>query len=177
MCLAERGRGFSYGGADDHFKGSRWVIQNLADTVAKGGNFMVGIGPDRNGRFSPTAMNQLEEVGQWLKVNGEAIYETRPRPGDLWKEGEDVSFAESRPRKWRTACCKQREWPDSLHSPQRWTSDLRHLFAMAWSKTQLEDRTSRAKNQDHPARCKPIIEMARRHLWGNGHRDSECTSR
>jgi alpha-L-fucosidase len=91
------GHGFSYGGPEDHYKGSTWIIQNLVDVVAKGGNFMVGVGPDRNGRFSPTATNQLEEVGRWLKVNGEAIYETRPRPGDLWKEGENVSFAEPRP--------------------------------------------------------------------------------
>jgi alpha-L-fucosidase len=58
---------------------------------------MVGIGPDCNGRFSPIALNQLEEVGLCLKVNGEAIYDTGPRPGDLWKEGEDISFAEPLP--------------------------------------------------------------------------------
>ncbi len=84
------GRKWSWGGPNDHFKGSVWVIRNLADVVAKGGNFMVGIGPDRDGRFNPVALDQLKEVGDWLKVNGEAIYATRPRPGDLWKEGEDL---------------------------------------------------------------------------------------
>ncbi len=133
------GRGFSYSGADDHFKGSRWVIQNLADTVAKGGNFMVGIGPDRNGTFSPTAMSQLEEVGQWLKVNGEAIYETRPRPGDLWKEGEDVSLAESRPENGEQPAVT------SENGPIRFTrrKDERALYAIClqWPGPTLRLRT------------------------------------
>jgi alpha-L-fucosidase len=81
------GRGWSWGGPDDRFKGSVWVIRNLTDIVAKGGNFMVGIGPDPDGRFHPTALRQLAEVGEWLKINGEAVYGTRSRPGDLWKEG------------------------------------------------------------------------------------------
>jgi alpha-L-fucosidase len=87
------GQGFSYAGAQDRYKGSSWVIENLVDTVAKGGNFMVGVGPDRDGRFSPTVIDQLGEVGLWLRVNGEAIYDSRPRPGDLWKEGEEVTFS------------------------------------------------------------------------------------
>jgi alpha-L-fucosidase len=88
------GHGFSYGGPGDSYKGSEWIIRNLADVVAKGGNFMVGVGPDRNGKFSQTALNQLAEAGAWLKVNGEAIYGTRPRPGDLWREGTQMSFAD-----------------------------------------------------------------------------------
>jgi alpha-L-fucosidase len=40
---------------------------------------MVCIGPDATGKFHPTAVKQLEEVGKWLKVNGEGIYETRER--------------------------------------------------------------------------------------------------
>jgi alpha-L-fucosidase len=90
------GHGWSWGGPDDHFKGSVWVIRNLTDIVAKGGNFMVGVGPDRDGRFHPTALQQLAEVGDWLKINGEAIYGTRPRPGDLWKEGGDLVGAGSK---------------------------------------------------------------------------------
>lgn len=137
------GRGFSYGGADDHYKGSRWVIQNLVDTVAKGGNFMVGIGPDCNGRFSPTAIDQLEEVGQWLKVNGEAIYETRPRPGDLWKEGEEVSFAEPHPEGG-----EQPRVPGE-DGPIRFTrsKDGRALYAIClqWPGPRLRLRTVRAR--------------------------------
>jgi alpha-L-fucosidase len=89
------GRGFSWGGSDDRFKGSGWVIFNLVDSVAKGGNFMVGISPDGDGRFSPVALDQLRQVGDWLRVNGEAIYGSRPRPGDLWREGAPLRATSS----------------------------------------------------------------------------------
>ena len=39
---------------------------------------MVGIGPDGNGKFHPKAIENLQEAGAWLKVNGEAIYGSRP---------------------------------------------------------------------------------------------------
>jgi alpha-L-fucosidase len=77
---------FSYDPNGGNYKGSEWVISNLVDAVAKGGNFMVGIGPDGSGRWHPCAVEQLEEVGKWLDVNGEAIYATRPRSDLLYKE-------------------------------------------------------------------------------------------
>jgi len=136
------GRGFSYGGADDQYKGSRWIIHNLVDSVSKGGNFMVGIGPDRHGRFSPTAMKQLEEVGAWLKVNGEAIYETRPRPGDLWKEEEQISFAEPQPENG------EQPPPTGGNGPIRFTrsKDGRTLYAicLCWPGPKLRLKTVRA---------------------------------
>jgi alpha-L-fucosidase len=104
---------------------------------------MVGIGPDGNGRFSPTAMNQLGEVGQWLKVNGEAIYETRPRPGDLWKEGEGGSFVEPR--------SENSEQPPvaSENGPIRFTrsKDGRAVYAICllWPGPKLRLRTVRAR--------------------------------
>jgi alpha-L-fucosidase len=70
---------------------------------------MVGIGPDQNGRFSPEAINQLKQVGQWLKTNGKGIYATRAREGELWKEGDNIRFTRSKDQKTIFAHCF--EWP------------------------------------------------------------------
>lgn len=103
------GKTFSYEPTPENYKGAAWVVQNLIDSAAKGGNFMVGIGPDGNGEFAPTAISQLNEVGAWLKTNGEAIYATRPREGDLWKEGDKIRFTRSKDKK--TVFAFSYDWP------------------------------------------------------------------
>jgi len=92
------GSSFSYDPVAENHKGTGWIIRNLVDSVAKGGAFMVGIGPDGMGRFHPAAVAQLKEAGDWLKVNGEGIYATRPRDGDLWSEGDGVRFTRTKDR-------------------------------------------------------------------------------
>ena len=77
------------------YKDGHWIVTNLVDTVAKGGNFMVGIGPDASGRFHPKAVAALQEAGAWLKVNGEAIFQTHPLPGNGWREGDALRFTHS----------------------------------------------------------------------------------
>jgi alpha-L-fucosidase len=59
--------------------GAAWIIHNLIDAVSKGGYFMVGIGLDATGRFHPKAVEQLEETGRWLAVNGTGICGTKFR--------------------------------------------------------------------------------------------------
>jgi len=93
------GSSFSYERVAENHKGAAWVVRNLIDSVAKGGNFMVGIGPDGDGRFHPTAVSQLKEAGEWLKVNGAGIYATRPREADLWSEGADIRFTRTKDNK------------------------------------------------------------------------------
>ena len=95
MVIYPLGRGFSYQ-EHDHYKGRRWIIANLIDAVAKGGNFMPAIGPDADGKFDPEAVREFEHTGEWLKINGEAIYATRPREGSLWREGDDIRFTRSK---------------------------------------------------------------------------------
>lgn len=103
------GSSFSYERVAENHKGAAWVIRNLVDSVAKGGNFMVGIGPDGDGRFHPTAVSQLKEAGEWLKVNGVGIYATRPRDGDLWSEGPDIRFTRTKDKKIIYAFAQK--WP------------------------------------------------------------------
>jgi alpha-L-fucosidase len=84
---------FAYDSVAEHYKGTQWVVSRLIDCVAKGGSFMVCIGPDANGKFHPEAVRQLEAVGQWLKVNGEGIYESRAR--EVWK-ADSILFTQSK---------------------------------------------------------------------------------
>lgn len=103
------GSSFSYDSDATKYKGAKWVVRNLIDAAAKGGNFMVGIGPEGNGKFHETAIVQLREVGAWLRKNGEGIYATRARDGDLWKEGDNIRFTRSKDNKTVYAFCY--EWP------------------------------------------------------------------
>jgi alpha-L-fucosidase len=96
------GRSFSYVAVATSYKGASWVVRNLVDSVAKGDNFMVAAGPNGDGRFHPTAVSQLREVGEWLKVNGKGIYSSREREADLGSEGADIRFTRTKDK--RTIC-------------------------------------------------------------------------
>ncbi len=62
---------------NDEYKSAAKLIGLLADIVCKGGNFLLNVGPDANGEFSPVALDRLKEIGDWMAVNSEAIYGTR----------------------------------------------------------------------------------------------------
>ena len=101
------------------YKDGNWIVTNLVDTVAKGGNFMVGIGPDATGLFHPKAIAALQYAGAWLKLNGEAIFNTQPLPGDGWKEGDNLRFTHS--DQGSTVYAIAMRWPGkelALHSIQ-----------------------------------------------------------
>jgi len=103
------GTDFSYDPDGTKYKGSRWIVQNLVDTVAKGGGLEIGVGPSPHGEFHPEAIRQMRVVGQWLRVNGEAIYGSRPREGALWSEGETIRYTRSKDGRFVYAACT--EWP------------------------------------------------------------------
>lgn len=63
---------------DDRYKPTRDLIHLLVDIVAKGGNFLLNVGPQPDGELPPTALQRMREIGDWMQVNGEAIYATRP---------------------------------------------------------------------------------------------------
>ncbi|MGB6432309.1 MAG: alpha-L-fucosidase [Candidatus Acidiferrales bacterium] len=109
FCIYPLGTDFSYEADASKYKGTQWIIQNLADTVAKGGGLMIGVGPSAYGEFHPEPIRQMKGVGAWLKVNGEAIYATRPRDGTDWSEGDSIRYSRSKDRRFVYAILTQ--WP------------------------------------------------------------------
>jgi len=65
---------------DQNWKSTDDLIRNLVDIVSKGGNFLLNVGPDADGELPPPALERMEQIGQWMQVNGQAIYGTRPVP-------------------------------------------------------------------------------------------------
>jgi len=63
---------------NDNYKSSKELVHLLVNIVAKGGNLLLGVGPNGKGDFEPKVYENLELLGKWLETNGEAIYETNP---------------------------------------------------------------------------------------------------
>ena len=62
----------------DTFKTPDFIVHQLADIVSKNGNLLLNIGPRSDGTIPEEVQQVLRGVGGWLKVNGDAIYGTRP---------------------------------------------------------------------------------------------------
>lgn len=82
---------------NDIYKSSEVLITNLVDVVSKGGNFLLNIGPSPEGTLDSAAYKRLEDIGRWMKVNGEAIYETRKY--DVIGESNGVRYTQSKDKK------------------------------------------------------------------------------
>lgn len=63
---------------NDNYKSTTTIIHQLLDIVAKGGNYLLNVGPDSQGNIPPEALKRMKEIGEWISVNGEGIYGSRP---------------------------------------------------------------------------------------------------
>ena len=63
---------------NDRYKSTRELVHLLVDIVAKGGNFLLNVGPNADGELPAPALQRMHEIGAWMQINGPAIYGTRP---------------------------------------------------------------------------------------------------
>ena len=86
FCLGDDGREIGLDGGEaamragdgDLLLDGPMCIQNLCDIVSKNGNLLLNVGQRADGSLPDRYRRELEAIGEWLAINGEAIYGTRP---------------------------------------------------------------------------------------------------
>jgi alpha-L-fucosidase len=69
---------WGYKSYDTNFKSVDTLLRNLIDIASKGGNYLLNVGPDATGVIPQPEVDRLKAVGQWLQINGDAIYGCGP---------------------------------------------------------------------------------------------------
>src|SRR6185503_20030397 len=62
----------------DHYKSTNQLVHMLLKIISRGGNFLLNIGPSPEGDWSDTAYSRLREIGVWMKVDADGVYNTIP---------------------------------------------------------------------------------------------------
>lgn len=74
---------WGYNQYDHKWKPAGKLIHNLIDVVSKGGNYLLNVGPKADGTIPQESVERMQIIGQWMDVNGEAIYGTIASPYEM----------------------------------------------------------------------------------------------
>jgi len=97
-----------------NYRSAAVLIRNLIDSTSKGGNFVLNVGPMANGDFPPEHVALIDSIGEWMDVNGEAIYGTTPAPEVETSSNEGFVYYAT--KKDRHIFLHVIQWPQGLES-------------------------------------------------------------
>lgn len=87
-CLTTSGTNtWGYKITDKVWKSPKFLTRSLIETVSKGGNMLLNVGPTAMGIIPADLKDTLQQIGNWLKINGESIYGTDAGPFDYLNFG------------------------------------------------------------------------------------------
>ena len=78
---------------NEHYKSTEEILRTLVSVVSRGGSLLLNVAPGPDGQLDSTAYERLKDVGEWLRVNGEAVYGTRAITGAVQPGVLGRSFA------------------------------------------------------------------------------------
>jgi alpha-L-fucosidase len=65
---------------DHNWKSTQMLVRNLIDCASKGGNYLLNVGPTAEGLIPDASLERLKQIGDWMQINGDAIYGTSASP-------------------------------------------------------------------------------------------------
>ena len=112
-------------------KDSYWptdeLVDILVDTVSKNGVMMLNFGPRADGTIPDEFRNPMLEIGQWLKVNGESIYSTRPYV--VYGEGPTVKTSKNRKKLHKNGFNYK---PEDIRFTRNKNNDTLYIIGLKW---------------------------------------------
>ncbi len=130
VCMTMNGH-WGYNAWDDRWKSTTDLLQKLIDIVSKGGNFLLNVGPNAYGVIPEVCQQNLREMGDWLKINGEAIYGTKASPFPYLSYGRAT-------RKGQMLYLHLFEWPKDGKLNVPLTNKMTKAYLLADPKTSLK---------------------------------------
>jgi len=144
VCMTMNGH-WGYNAFDDRWKSTKDLLQKLVDIVSKGGNFLLNVGPNQYGIIPEVCQQNLKDIGEWLQLNGEAIYGTTPNPFAYLPYGRAT-------RKNQILYVHVFDWPTNKILNIPFSNKIKKAFLLADKNTNLKiTKNSTSSNISVPA--------------------------
>lgn len=135
-CVTMSGK-WGYSKYDTSWKTPELLVRQLVETVCKGGNFLLNIGPKPTGEFPEQSRDNLKTIGSWMKVNHEAVYGTKP--WSLLNEGSVKQENDTRKAEGKS----DNDYTSKGTSPDLYfntKNDIIYVFARSWQHNTISSK-------------------------------------